>query len=228
MIGIPLEEWPPYKRWSDAILQLSFTRSGGSHAEEAPRDFSAVTVEMDEYVGEMIEREHGNPQDDLFARLIGPRWMANGCRVRRSWVSCSAVSGGRPGDHQRPDRQCRAVPRGASRTTRAAPRGTRAAAFGDRGGAALPLARAIHGCFPIRTALRHRTLSQSAPGLRSRRSLLPGSGSVPSGGPQCALGFARAHRRASISASNSPWEPRPGCTGTAPPACLYDLNWPFL
>jgi len=43
---------------------------GGPEAEEAARDFTAVTAEMDEYVGEMVEQRRGNPQDDLFTRLI--------------------------------------------------------------------------------------------------------------------------------------------------------------
>lgn len=70
MIGIPVEDWPRYKRWSDTILRLSYARSGGPEAEEARRDFTAVTAEMDEYVGEMVEQRRGNPQDDLFTHLI--------------------------------------------------------------------------------------------------------------------------------------------------------------
>lgn len=71
MIGIPPEDWPLYKQWSDTILRLSYTRSGGPEAEKAGRDFRAVTAEMDEYVGTMTEQRRGNPRDDLFTRLIG-------------------------------------------------------------------------------------------------------------------------------------------------------------
>lgn len=70
MIGIPAEEWPRYKLWSDAILRISYARSGRAEAEAAARAFAAVTAEMDVYAGEVIERRRGNPQDDLFTRLI--------------------------------------------------------------------------------------------------------------------------------------------------------------
>jgi cytochrome P450 len=70
IIGMPLAEWPRYKRWSDTILRLSYARSGGPQAEEAGRDFTAVTSEMSAYVGEMIERRRRERQDDLFTRLI--------------------------------------------------------------------------------------------------------------------------------------------------------------
>ena len=33
MIGIPLSHWSTYKRWSDTILRLSYSRSGGEAAE---------------------------------------------------------------------------------------------------------------------------------------------------------------------------------------------------
>jgi cytochrome P450 len=70
VIGIPVDDWPRYKRWSDTILRLSYTRSGGSEAEQALRDFMAVTAEMDQYVGAMVEQRRGNPQDDLFTSLM--------------------------------------------------------------------------------------------------------------------------------------------------------------
>lgn len=81
MIGIPLEEWPRYKRWSDTILRLSDARLGGPEAEEAARDFTAVTAEMDEYVGAMVEHRRGNPRDDLFTLLI--RAEVDGERLAR-------------------------------------------------------------------------------------------------------------------------------------------------
>jgi cytochrome P450 len=70
MIGIPLAEWATYKRWSDTILRLSYTRSGGEEAEQARRDFTAVTLEMSEYLADIIERRRREPQDDLLTRLI--------------------------------------------------------------------------------------------------------------------------------------------------------------
>ena len=70
MIGIPLADWARYKRWSDVILRLSYTRSGGEEAESALRDFTAVTAEMDAYLADMIHERRQAPQDDLLTRLI--------------------------------------------------------------------------------------------------------------------------------------------------------------
>jgi cytochrome P450 len=70
MIGIPLTDWARYKRWSDVILRLSYTRSGGEEAESALRDFTAVTAEMSAYLGDMIHQRRQAPQDDLLTRLI--------------------------------------------------------------------------------------------------------------------------------------------------------------
>src|SRR5262249_975854 len=50
MIGIPLADWPRFKHWSDVILKLSYTRSGGGEAEPAFREFRAVTAEMNDYL----------------------------------------------------------------------------------------------------------------------------------------------------------------------------------
>jgi cytochrome P450 len=70
MIGIPLAEWARFRRWSDVILRLSYTRSGGDEAEHAMRDFTAVTTEMEAYLADMIEQRRIAPQDDLLTRLI--------------------------------------------------------------------------------------------------------------------------------------------------------------
>jgi len=70
MIGIPLSDWAMYSRWSDIILQLSYSRSGGEEAERSRRDFTAVTAEMDAYLTAMIAERRANPRDDLLTRLI--------------------------------------------------------------------------------------------------------------------------------------------------------------
>jgi cytochrome P450 len=70
MIGIPLADWTRYRRWSDVILRLSYTRSGGDEAESAMRDFTAVTAEMDACLTDMIEQRRIARQDDLLTRLI--------------------------------------------------------------------------------------------------------------------------------------------------------------
>ncbi|SPF50974.1 putative cytochrome P450 YjiB [Candidatus Sulfopaludibacter sp. SbA4] len=70
MIGIPIEDWPQYKQWSDAILRLSYSRNGDEEAERSRREFTAVTAEMNVYLAGMIEQRRKTPQDDLLTRLI--------------------------------------------------------------------------------------------------------------------------------------------------------------
>jgi cytochrome P450 len=70
MIGIPLADWERFKRWSDGILKLSYTRSGGEEAASAMIEFRAVTAEMKEYLDDMIAQRKAQPQDDLLTRLV--------------------------------------------------------------------------------------------------------------------------------------------------------------
>src|SRR5579884_1906649 len=46
MIGIPAADWPRFRRWSDVILQLSHTLSGGEAAAAASAGYFAVLAEM--------------------------------------------------------------------------------------------------------------------------------------------------------------------------------------
>ena len=70
MIGIPMADWVRFNRWSDVILRLSYTRSGGTEAAQALTDFSAVTVEMSAYLAEIIAQRRTEPKDDLLTRLV--------------------------------------------------------------------------------------------------------------------------------------------------------------
>jgi cytochrome P450 len=70
MIGIPAEDWPRFKRWSDGILRLSYARSGGEEAAAAGREFGAVTAEMSAYLTEAVARRRAAPRDDLLTRLV--------------------------------------------------------------------------------------------------------------------------------------------------------------
>jgi cytochrome P450 len=73
MIGIPLSDWPRFKRWSDIILKLSYTMRGMEADEEAANaltGFRAVTAEMDTYLTEMIAQRRARPTDDLLTRLL--------------------------------------------------------------------------------------------------------------------------------------------------------------
>jgi cytochrome P450 len=70
MIGIPLADWTRYKQWSDVILRLSYARSGGEEAEQALRDFTTVTAEMDACLADMIRRRRDTSRDDLLTRRM--------------------------------------------------------------------------------------------------------------------------------------------------------------
>lgn len=70
MIGIPGEDWPRFKGWSDGILKISYTRSGGEESARAMAEFRATTAEMDVYLADMIERRRAEPTDDLLTRLV--------------------------------------------------------------------------------------------------------------------------------------------------------------
>ena len=70
MIGIPLSDWATYKRWSDCILRLSYSRSGGEEAEQSVREFHAASSEMRDYLAGLIAAQQRQPLDDLLTRLI--------------------------------------------------------------------------------------------------------------------------------------------------------------
>jgi cytochrome P450 len=73
MIGIPSTDWSRFRRWSDVILKLSYAMRGMEKDEEALKagsGFTAVTVEMNEYLTEMIAQRRAQPRDDLLTRLI--------------------------------------------------------------------------------------------------------------------------------------------------------------
>jgi cytochrome P450 len=73
MIGIPSADWAHFKRWSDAILKLSYTMRGmeqDAEAATALTGFREVTAEMNEYLGEMIAQRRAKPADDLLTRLV--------------------------------------------------------------------------------------------------------------------------------------------------------------
>lgn len=73
MIGIPITDWPRFKRWSDGILKLSYTMRGMERDEEAATAVSAfteVSAEMNSYLTEMIAQRQVAPKDDLLTRLV--------------------------------------------------------------------------------------------------------------------------------------------------------------
>ena len=70
MLGAPVGDWPRFRRWSDVILELSHTVSGGEEAARVQRAFSAVTEEMKAYLAGLLEQRRVTPKDDLLTRLV--------------------------------------------------------------------------------------------------------------------------------------------------------------
>jgi cytochrome P450 len=70
MLGIPLFDRPQFKRWSDAILGLANTLTGGEKSVQALDQFSAAILEMRPYVAAQVARRRAEPTDDLLSRLV--------------------------------------------------------------------------------------------------------------------------------------------------------------
>ncbi|AGP33134.1 cytochrome [Sorangium cellulosum] len=70
MIGIPAEDRARFMRWSEAIVNLSHTLSGGEEAARVVSEHAAVKEEMKAYVADLLEARRGAPEDDLLTRLV--------------------------------------------------------------------------------------------------------------------------------------------------------------
>ena len=70
MLGIPVADRQRFKRWSDVILNMSYTIAGSKEAARvANEDFLAVTVEMNNYLADLLDERRSAPKDDLLTRL---------------------------------------------------------------------------------------------------------------------------------------------------------------
>ena len=70
MLGIPVADRPRFRRWSDAILDLSHTLPGGEGAERASQAYRAATAEMHDYVARLVDDRRVDPAEDLLTRLV--------------------------------------------------------------------------------------------------------------------------------------------------------------
>jgi cytochrome P450 len=70
MLGIPLSDREKFKRWSDAILRLANTITGGEEAARAANGFGTVTAEMNVYLDSLLHQRRTAPRDDLLTRLV--------------------------------------------------------------------------------------------------------------------------------------------------------------
>lgn len=70
LLGIPAEDWPRYRRWSNAILAVANTFARGEAAERIIAEYRAVTEEMRVALPDLIERVRSASPDALLAGLV--------------------------------------------------------------------------------------------------------------------------------------------------------------
>jgi cytochrome P450 len=70
MLGIPAEDLPRYKRWSDEILKLSYSLFRGPDEARAVGEYRAATAEMKTYLPGLLAQRRAAPRDDLLTRLL--------------------------------------------------------------------------------------------------------------------------------------------------------------
>jgi cytochrome P450 len=66
LLGAPAEDWPLFRRWSDAILTLAASVLG----EAGVADVAAVTEEMARYLEDLLAARRRVGRDDLLTRLV--------------------------------------------------------------------------------------------------------------------------------------------------------------
>src|SRR5438876_8598133 len=70
MIGVPVADWPRYKRWSDVILKLANTFSRDEEAARTVNEYRTVTAEMRGFLPDLMAQRRAAHQDDLLTRLV--------------------------------------------------------------------------------------------------------------------------------------------------------------
>jgi len=70
MLGAPTDDLPRYRRWTDAIVALSHTVSGGPGLERAVECARHANGEMRAYLPPLLEERRVRARDDLLSRLV--------------------------------------------------------------------------------------------------------------------------------------------------------------
>jgi cytochrome P450 len=70
LLGIPVDDRPRFQRWSDTILNMSYTiGASGEEVNAVVREFQAATAEMNDYLTQVLAQRRTAPKDDLLTRL---------------------------------------------------------------------------------------------------------------------------------------------------------------
>ena len=70
MLGIPADDWPRYKRWSDVILRLANTFARDEEAAVTVKEYRAVTAEMRAFLPDLIAQRRAEHHGGLLTRLV--------------------------------------------------------------------------------------------------------------------------------------------------------------
>jgi cytochrome P450 len=70
LLGVPAEDWPRYKRWSDAILKVANTFAPGEETDRIFKAYGAVTEEMRADLPALIAQVRSARSDALLTRLV--------------------------------------------------------------------------------------------------------------------------------------------------------------
>jgi cytochrome P450 len=70
MLGVPTTDQALFRRWSDVMLNLSFTVPRGEGASRASEDYFAVKGEMGAYLAGFLAERRATPRDDLLTKLV--------------------------------------------------------------------------------------------------------------------------------------------------------------
>lgn len=70
MIGIPTDDHTTFAAWSHAIVNLSYSITGGEPGARATREYFLVKDEIVQYLTALVDSRRRTPQDDLLTRLV--------------------------------------------------------------------------------------------------------------------------------------------------------------
>lgn len=70
MLGIPIADRPQFIRWGDAIMGLSYAMAGGPTAQQKIAVHALAKLEMQQYLGDLLDLRRRDPKDDLLSRLV--------------------------------------------------------------------------------------------------------------------------------------------------------------